>query len=388
MILLLLLLPILLPIAIVATAAFYFYRLPRGKSSGKFINIPVGHRGCRFLGVPENSLSSFKTAIDYGCQAIELDCRLSADKEIIVIHDDAIARVCSTPTSASGKKFISDMTLEEVKALRYKDWNTTEMVPTLEEVFNLCIATNTKIFVELKCLTPTEAVELSRKVVELFEKYQAWDFACVITFHPIAAYCVRKYNPLIETCILYCNNFYQHGVANGHEKQHTLIKHTAYYLDLLLLNIASNLVVAITGCTMIGPDITTLAKSEIKYYQTVLNLDIYGWVANTTHEMDYYLNQGCSVGTDFIFPKAVDPVIIKHQVHQENVQAAKTIMAYYPQTASNVKTLAFTPQQFQIEKYNLSSQQVVQRSTPPTTPISNIATTETADGVKPGMKLD
>src|SRR6218665_3419482 len=45
-----------------------------------------GHRGARGL-VPENTIPSFKKAIDLGAHVIELDVVISKDKKVVVSHD-------------------------------------------------------------------------------------------------------------------------------------------------------------------------------------------------------------------------------------------------------------------------------------------------------------
>jgi glycerophosphoryl diester phosphodiesterase len=46
----------------------------------------VGHRGARAY-APENTLASFKKALEIGVDAIEIDVRKTKDNEIVVIHD-------------------------------------------------------------------------------------------------------------------------------------------------------------------------------------------------------------------------------------------------------------------------------------------------------------
>ena len=47
---------------------------------------PVCHRGLHGNGLPENSISAFKNAIDHNFN-IELDVQLTKDKKLIVFHD-------------------------------------------------------------------------------------------------------------------------------------------------------------------------------------------------------------------------------------------------------------------------------------------------------------
>jgi glycerophosphoryl diester phosphodiesterase len=53
--------------------------------------IIFGHRGA-CAHAPENTLASFELALGHGADAIELDAKLTADKEVVVIHDQTVDR--------------------------------------------------------------------------------------------------------------------------------------------------------------------------------------------------------------------------------------------------------------------------------------------------------
>ena len=71
----------------------------------------IGHRGTRTV-APENSIPSFKSAIQCGADGIELDVHLTKDGKLAVIHDSTLKRV-----SGDGKAYIKDLTMKEIKAL-------------------------------------------------------------------------------------------------------------------------------------------------------------------------------------------------------------------------------------------------------------------------------
>ena len=50
-----------------------------------------GHRGAR-AEAPENTLPSFQKALDAGVTRVELDLHLSADQQLMVIHDPTLKR--------------------------------------------------------------------------------------------------------------------------------------------------------------------------------------------------------------------------------------------------------------------------------------------------------
>lgn len=60
---------------------------------------------------PENTLGAFEAAVDFGCEGIELDIRLSKDGVPVVVHDDHLFRMTDGAVSES----VSELTLKELK---------------------------------------------------------------------------------------------------------------------------------------------------------------------------------------------------------------------------------------------------------------------------------
>jgi glycerophosphoryl diester phosphodiesterase len=99
----------------------------------------IGHRGAAAHS-PENTLRSFKTAIELGVDMVELDVRLCRTGEVFVIHDDTVDRT----TDGSGS--VEDMGLEEMISL---DAGSGERVPLLHDVIVL-VGGRTGLNIELK----------------------------------------------------------------------------------------------------------------------------------------------------------------------------------------------------------------------------------------------
>jgi glycerophosphoryl diester phosphodiesterase len=116
--------------------------------------LKIGHRGAKGY-APENTFVSFQKALDMKVDGIELDVHLSADGEIIVIHDETIDR------TTNGNGFVSALSLRELKAFRIDD---KHQIPALNEVFDL-VNQDCFINIELKSYEATE------KVVSLIDKY-------------------------------------------------------------------------------------------------------------------------------------------------------------------------------------------------------------------------
>lgn len=99
----------------------------------------IGHRGARNE-APENTLLGFRHLRSLGIHQVELDVRLSKDKQLVVLHDTSLDRT----TDRKGK--LSDFTAEELAAVdaganfRSKSPHLTGLthpfrgVPTLDQV--------------------------------------------------------------------------------------------------------------------------------------------------------------------------------------------------------------------------------------------------------------
>lgn len=141
----------------------------------------IGHRGypARY---PENTLASFKGAMDAGCDMIELDVTLTRDRKVVVIHDDRLDR------TTVGKGLVGERSFEEIKKLDAGSWfdarYATERVPELPEVLKLT-AGRCMLNIEIKTSAyeadfPADAIE--HQVVKLVKTTGAMDRVIVSSF--------------------------------------------------------------------------------------------------------------------------------------------------------------------------------------------------------------
>lgn len=105
----------------------------------------AAHRGAH-LEAPENSMASFRKAIDLGIDIIELDVRCTKDGKLVLMHDKTVNRT----TNGSGP--VDSFTFDEIRKLRLKHNGklTGEQIPTLEEALLLAKG---KILVDLDIKT-------------------------------------------------------------------------------------------------------------------------------------------------------------------------------------------------------------------------------------------
>lgn len=111
------------------------------------MTLNIAHRG--FSGqFPENTLLAFQEAIELGVDAIELDVQLSKDGEIMIFHDEDLARITGQ------KGLLKDHTYAELRKLdasgEYKEVFGKHTMPTLSEYLELTANKDILTFLELK----------------------------------------------------------------------------------------------------------------------------------------------------------------------------------------------------------------------------------------------
>ena len=156
--------------------------------------IIFAHRGAS-ASAPENTLAAFEQAIKQMADFIELDVTLSADGQVMVIHDDTVDRT----TSGHGR--VDKFTLTELKLLDAGSYFDTafhdEHIPTLEEVFRQ-VGERIQINVELKSI-PALNNPLPDRVANLVRQCNLEKRVIFSSFDPIIL--VRIHNLLPEVPI-------------------------------------------------------------------------------------------------------------------------------------------------------------------------------------------
>jgi glycerophosphoryl diester phosphodiesterase len=105
------------------------------------------HRGCKGS-EPENTLRSFRRALELGAPGIELDAQRTADGIPAVIHDRRLERT----TDGFGR--VAELSMNDI---RHFDAGKGETVPTLHEAVDL-IAGKALLNIEIKSAGITETV--------------------------------------------------------------------------------------------------------------------------------------------------------------------------------------------------------------------------------------
>ncbi len=128
----------------------------------------IAHRGAS-ADAPENTLAAFRLAREAGADWFELDCTLTADGEVIVIHDGKVDR------TTNGKGEVAGMTLADLRKLDAGSWKDArwagERLPTLDEALSVA-GGPTGVYIEIKAREDSDAaraagVTLAEKTVAL-----------------------------------------------------------------------------------------------------------------------------------------------------------------------------------------------------------------------------
>lgn len=142
----------------------------------------IGHRGARGI-EPENTMRSFRKALELGVDLIECDVHLTKDGHIVLMHDHTVDRT----TNGSGP--VNSFTFNEIRRL---DAGKGEIIPTLQELLDLACG-KVKLHIELKDETATE------KTVRLVEKNHMEGEVFLTSGNTETLRRVRELNPSIPT---------------------------------------------------------------------------------------------------------------------------------------------------------------------------------------------
>jgi len=150
-----------------------------------------GHRG-NPAEHPENTLASFRSAIELGVDIIECDVHLSADGELVVVHDHTLER------TTDGHGLVRDHTCAELREL---DAGRGERLPLLREVIDLSAEHNVPLAIELKQI-PIPYPGIEAKVVDLLRETNTLEIAAVISFQHRSVQRLKQLEPRVQTGIL------------------------------------------------------------------------------------------------------------------------------------------------------------------------------------------
>lgn len=172
-------------IALIAAGA-YVLAPNRRRDTTPFRNVRFAHRGLHSgdSRVPENSLAAFRLAANNG-YAVELDVQFTADRQIVVFHDDTLNRVCGV----DGR--VDEWTYEQLQTLTLL--NSQERIPLFSEVLE--VLDGVPLLCEFKAMRRVDDTSLCAAAWPLLQQYKG-PF-CVESFNPYMIKWFRKNQPQV-----------------------------------------------------------------------------------------------------------------------------------------------------------------------------------------------
>ena len=154
------------------------------------VTLVGGHRG-NPAEYPENTLASFRSALELGVDLIECDVHLSADGELIVIHDHTLDR------TTDGSGLVVQHTLGELREL---DAGGGERLPTLAEVCALA-RDRVGLCIETKQI-PIPYPALEEKLIAQLRESGMLNQTAVISFHHGSIRRLKELEPRLAVGVL------------------------------------------------------------------------------------------------------------------------------------------------------------------------------------------
>jgi len=186
----------------------------------------IAHRGARSL-APENTLAAARKALEVGADMWELDVGMSADGELVVIHDLTLERTSDVKRVYADRKpwRVCDFSLRELESLDFGSWFVREdpfgqiaarnlaekeyvkymgePILTLQEALEFTLQHRWQVNVEIKDLTGTKGdFDVVEQTIHLIEDLGAEAYVILSSFNPAYLKRASKANPSIPTALL------------------------------------------------------------------------------------------------------------------------------------------------------------------------------------------
>jgi len=262
----------------------------------------IAHRGARSL-APENTIAAARKALELGADMWELDVGMTADGELLVIHDSTLTRTSNVKKIFPKRRpwSLHEFTLEEIRKLDFGTWFAEEdpfgqiaagavspaeiesywgeAAPTLRQALTFTRDQNCRVNVEIKDPQGTPGdPQVVPKVVALLEELHMVDRVLVSSFNHRYLKEVRKSNPSIVTGAL---------VSKSHPDPESLL----YEL----------------GARAYHPSVTAIRRREITRLRKE-GFQVNIWTVNDPKIMRSLIMAGASgIFTDF--PQLLKPLV-------------------------------------------------------------------------------
>lgn len=154
----------------------------------------IAHRGAPAI-APEHTIPAYEAAIAAGADALELDVHLSADDQLVVIHDARLER------TTDGRGLVRDYTTQQLKRLDAGGWFARrfrgQRIQTLSEVLER-FRDRVAFGIELKAGSDLYPA-IEERLLTLLQIYDVLDRTLVTSFDHHALRKCRDLDPDVRT---------------------------------------------------------------------------------------------------------------------------------------------------------------------------------------------
>ena len=157
--------------------------------------INYAHRGASGY-FPENTMLSFRKALELGATGIETDVQMSSDGVLLLIHDEDVTR------TTNGSGLVKDFTNADLNNLDAGSWFSQnykgEKIPTAEELIIFAKENNLLLNLELKnsvIIYPG----IEEKIIEMIFKYKYENKVILSSFNHYSMVRCKKISKKIKS---------------------------------------------------------------------------------------------------------------------------------------------------------------------------------------------
>lgn len=171
----------------------------------------IGHRGASAV-APENTMAAFREAIAVGADGIEFDVRLASDGVPVVIHDSTLRR------TGGVNQRVADLSWDEISKVDVGSWFKSgsfagETVPSLAELFTFFQTNDLKLYLEMKCDSPSEYRPLAEACCRLIKEHSLQERVLVECFQLPALQILKEIDSDIKTVALFDRVFIDQSIV-------------------------------------------------------------------------------------------------------------------------------------------------------------------------------
>ena len=131
----------------------------------------IAHRGASGT-LAEHTLAAYRLAIEQGADGLECDVRLTADGQLVCVHDRTVDR------TSNGRGVVSALTLEQLSAFDFGSWKSEGSGPehgsvlTLERLLELATSCGRRLELAIETKHPIrQGGALERALLDLLHRF-------------------------------------------------------------------------------------------------------------------------------------------------------------------------------------------------------------------------